>query len=199
MADQTLRNEELLLPGIWLENTDYRKPIALSSQTSKHLETAHPANLCMGFLNCVQFVKPLIILSTYWGWSVFPWFTHSFQVTSHRCFTSLTSDYPGLLPRWPGSRRLLLGGWSHCPVHHQVHSVMIKVGFLQHPCFRNDLTPKIGLERFLPREDIVLLLPKEKPTIHSIERLEVCLPFDIHINWRILCYEGEDTCAIGIQ
>ena len=36
-------------------------------------------------------------------------------------------NYPGLLPRRPGSRRLLLGGWSHCPVHHQVHSVMLKV------------------------------------------------------------------------
>merc|ERR1711970_1508062 len=45
---------------------------------------------------------------------------------------------------------------------------------------RNDLQPKIGLERFLPREDIVLLLPKEKPTIHSIERLEVwCRAFGI--------------------
>ena len=54
---------------------------------------------------------------------------HSFQVTSHRCFTSLTSDYPGLLPRWPGSRRLLLGRWGHCPVHHQVHSVMLKVEY----------------------------------------------------------------------
>merc|ERR1711936_1082279 len=45
---------------------------------------------------------------------------------------------------------------------------------------RNGLTPKIGLERFLPREDIVLLLPKEKPTIHSIERLEVwCRAFGV--------------------
>ena len=28
------------------------------------------------------------------------------------------------------------------------------------PCFRNDLTPKIGLERFLPREDIVSTVMK---------------------------------------
>merc|ERR1712158_57195 len=45
---------------------------------------------------------------------------------------------------------------------------------------RNDLQPKIGLERFLPREDIVLLLPKEKPPIHNIVRLEVwCRAFGI--------------------
>ena len=29
------------------------------------------------------------------------------------------------------------------------------------PCFRNDLTPKIGLERFLPREDIVSAATKQ--------------------------------------
>ena len=84
---------------------------------------------CMGFLNCAQLVKLLIILSTYWGWSVFPRFTHSCQVTSHRYFISLTTDHPGLLSRRPSSRRLLLGRWSHCPVHHQVHSVMLKVEY----------------------------------------------------------------------
>merc|ERR1712002_1408573 len=51
---------------------------------------------------------------------------------------------------------------------------------------RSNLEPQIGLKRFLPREDVVLLLPPEKPTIHHIERLEVwCRAFGIsfgHIN-----------------
>merc|ERR1712080_128783 len=45
---------------------------------------------------------------------------------------------------------------------------------------RSNLEPQIGLQRFLPREDVVLLLPPEKPTIHSIDRLEVwCRAFGI--------------------
>merc|ERR1712200_194845 len=44
---------------------------------------------------------------------------------------------------------------------------------------RNDLTPKIGLERFLPREDIVLLLPKGM-TVYDVKELTVwCRAFGI--------------------
>ena len=31
----------------------------------------------------------------------------------------------------------------------------------------------MSLQRFLPREDIVLLLPEDKPTVFDIQRLEV--------------------------
>ena len=39
--------------------------------------------------------------------------------------------------------------------------------------FRSNLEPQVSLQRFLPREDIVLLLPEDKPTVFDIQRLEV--------------------------
>ena len=39
---------------------------------------------------------------------------------------------------------------------------------------------QVGLERFLPREDIVLLLPEDKPTVFDIKRLTVwCRAFGV--------------------
>ena len=39
--------------------------------------------------------------------------------------------------------------------------------------FRSNLEPQVSLQRFLPREDIVLLLPEDKPTVFDIQKLEV--------------------------
>jgi len=51
---------------------------------------------------------------------------------------------------------------------------------------RSNLEPQISLKRFLPREDIVLLLPEEKPSVFDIRKLEVwCRAFGVsfgHIN-----------------
>jgi len=51
---------------------------------------------------------------------------------------------------------------------------------------RSNLEPQVGLKRFLPREDIVLVLPPEKPSVFHINKLEVwCRAFGIsfgHIN-----------------
>jgi len=45
---------------------------------------------------------------------------------------------------------------------------------------RSELEPKVPLERFLPREDVVLLLPPEIPNAQSIRKLEVwCRAFGI--------------------
>ena len=45
---------------------------------------------------------------------------------------------------------------------------------------RSNLEPQVGLERFLPREDIVLVLPPEKPTIFHIKKLSVwCRAFGV--------------------
>ena len=45
---------------------------------------------------------------------------------------------------------------------------------------RSNLEPQVGLERFLPREDIVLVLPPEKPTIFNIKKLSVwCRAFGV--------------------
>ena len=38
---------------------------------------------------------------------------------------------------------------------------------------RTELEPKVPLERFLPREDVVLILPPEIPNVQSIKKLEV--------------------------
>jgi len=38
----------------------------------------------------------------------------------------------------------------------------------------------VSLKRFLPREDIVLLLPEDKPTVFDINKLEVwCRAFGV--------------------
>jgi hypothetical protein len=45
---------------------------------------------------------------------------------------------------------------------------------------RSNLTPRVELDRFLPREDVVLLLPPEKATVFDINRLSVwCRKFGI--------------------
>merc|ERR1711997_527420 len=45
---------------------------------------------------------------------------------------------------------------------------------------RSNLEPQISLKRFLPREDIVLLLPEEKPSVFDIQKLEVwCRAFGV--------------------
>merc|ERR1711942_244410 len=45
---------------------------------------------------------------------------------------------------------------------------------------RSNLEPQISLKRFLPREDIVLLLPEEKPSVFDIRKLEVwCRAFGV--------------------
>merc|ERR1711887_90433 len=45
---------------------------------------------------------------------------------------------------------------------------------------RSNLEPQVGLKRFLPREDIVLLLPEEKPSVFDIRKLEVwCRAFGV--------------------
>merc|ERR1712128_220455 len=45
---------------------------------------------------------------------------------------------------------------------------------------RSNLEPQVGLRRFLPREDIVLVLPEEKPSVFHIKKLEVwCRAFGI--------------------
>jgi len=45
---------------------------------------------------------------------------------------------------------------------------------------RSNLTPRVELDRFLPREDVVLLLPPEKATVFDINRLSVwCRAFGI--------------------
>ena len=45
---------------------------------------------------------------------------------------------------------------------------------------RSNLEPQISLKRFLPREDIVLLLPEEKASVFDIKRLEVwCRAFGV--------------------
>ena len=45
---------------------------------------------------------------------------------------------------------------------------------------RTNLEPQVSLQRFLPREDIVLLLPEDKPTVFDIKSLEVwCRAFGV--------------------
>ena len=45
---------------------------------------------------------------------------------------------------------------------------------------RSNLEPQVSLQRFLPREDIVLLLPEDKPTVFDIKSLEVwCRAFGV--------------------
>merc|ERR1712106_115577 len=45
---------------------------------------------------------------------------------------------------------------------------------------RSNLEPQISLKRFLPREDIVLVLPEENPSVFHIKKLEVwCRAFGI--------------------
>jgi len=45
---------------------------------------------------------------------------------------------------------------------------------------RTNLEPQVSLKRFLPREDIVLLLPEDKPTVFDINKLEVwCRAFGV--------------------
>ena len=45
---------------------------------------------------------------------------------------------------------------------------------------RTNLEPQVSLQRFLPREDIVLLLPEDKPTVFDINKLEVwCRAFGV--------------------
>merc|ERR1711970_1444422 len=45
---------------------------------------------------------------------------------------------------------------------------------------RSNLEPQISLKRFLPREDIVLLLPPEKPSVLNIKQLSVwCRAFGV--------------------
>ena len=56
--------------------------------------------------------------------------------------------------------------------------------------FRSNLEPQVSLQRFLPREDIVLLLPEDKPTVFDIQRLEVgaCLSIYISIYFDLSIY-----------
>eukprot|EP00092_Neocalanus_flemingeri_P099603 GFUD01127074.1.p1 GENE.GFUD01127074.1~~GFUD01127074.1.p1 ORF type:complete len:140 (+),score=33.47 GFUD01127074.1:118-537(+) len=45
---------------------------------------------------------------------------------------------------------------------------------------RTNLEPQIGLQRFLPREDVVLVLPAEKPSVFDIKQLSVwCRAFGV--------------------